>query len=57
MVRCGHPWGGNGGYLQIGFFVTLAWFRWDAQEYWIEVHCCNYCIVRLRLPVREKVHG
>lgn len=52
-IRHGSCWG-NGHYVQLGPFA-FDWFRWDAQEYWIKVHCCNYCIVRLRLPVREKV--
>lgn len=54
QFRGGRMYGGGGRFRQLGP-VTFDWFRWDAEEYWIEAHCLNWCFLRLRLPIKTSV--
>lgn len=47
---------GSGWFLQLGP-ITIDCFRWDFAQYWLEVHAVNYCLVRLRFPIKEGLRG
>jgi hypothetical protein len=42
-----------GGWLQLGP-VCFDYFRWNYAEYWFEFHVLNFCVLRLRFPVRSE---